>query len=351
VRKRKASSGIIAVSLFLIGFISVTGFFFEWKQRSTFHSLPLACRDSVEKIDNFLHSKSDPDCVLLGSSVFLVPAVYCEEHRQGHNLIAREADAELKKRFIRCDNAPELQRQLSARLHKSVSVLNLAVAGSNVSDYLAEVKALRVTGHKPKLIVCGLSVRDFVQSFFRMNAQDNPAATLLRDDVQTNATASILSDLRDVVLVNILREPRRLIASIQANLTNNAPVLYVPSTDEEMQKKLTQTVTDAPKHAAFVEGQIASYKELLRYCHDHSIPLLIAEVPKRGGWAGIVDHATESKIKSEIVAECKTYNIPYCNVGAGYNYSDFADDIHPNEKGGIKLFDKMAAAVVKRGFL
>lgn len=342
---------MIAVILFLIGFMTVTSFFFQWKQRSTFHSLPFACRDSVEKIDAFLHSKSDPDCVLLGSSVFLVPTVYCEEQRLGHNLIAREADAELKRRLIRCDKAPELQKQLSERLHKPVSVINLAVAGSNVSDYLAEVKALRASGHKPKLIVCGLSVRDFVQSFFRMNAQNNPAAKLLTEDVQTNVTASILSDLREVVLVNILSEPRRLTASLQAKLTNNAPVLYVPSTDEEMQRKLTQTVTDAPKHAAFVEGQIASYKELLRYCHDHSIPLVIAEVPKRGGWAGIVDQATESKIKSEIAAECKTYNIPYCNVEAGYNYSDFADDIHPNEKGGIKLFDKMAAAVVKRGFL
>jgi lysophospholipase L1-like esterase len=329
----------------------VTGCFYQWKQRSTFHSLPLACRDSVQKIDDFLRNKNDPDCLLLGSSVFLVPAVYCEEQRQGHSLVGREADAELKKRLIRCDSAPELQRQLSERLHRSVSVLNLAVAGSNVSDYLAEVKALQASGHKPKLIVCGLSVRDFVQSFFRMNAQNNPAAKLLSANAQKNIDEAMLSDLREGAVASVLREPRRLIASAQTYLTNNAPIKYVPGSDEEIKQKLEQTLTDAPKQAAFVEGQIESYRELLRYCHDHSIPLVIAEVPKRGGWAGIIDSETESRIKTEIAGDCKTYNIPYCNVGTGYEYSDFQDDIHPNEKGGIKLFDKMAAAVVRRGFL
>ncbi len=339
------------MATFAIALSLTVATFFQWKLRSTLHSLPLACRDSVEKIDKYLHSTNDPDCVMLGSSVFLVPAVYCEEKRAGHTLFAREADADLAKRLIRCDQAPELERQLKNRLHKPVSVLNLAVAGSNVSDYVAEIKAMHAAGHKPKLVVCGLGVRDFVQSFFRMDAQNNPAAKLLSDSGQKKLDEQMLSDLREAVLVNIFSEPRKLLSTIQAQLTNNAPVVYVPKTDEEVKAKLTQTLIDAPKHAAFVEGQIASYKELLRYCHEQSIPLLIAEVPKRGGWAGIVDDATRDRIKSEIVQECKSYNIPYCNVGNGYVASDFADDIHPNEKGGIKLFDKVAAAVVERGVL
>ena len=341
----------MATAIFCAVLVAAVALFFQWKQRSTLHSLPLACRDSVEKIDTFLNGKTDPDCLMLGSSVFLVPAVYCEEHRLGHTLVAREADADLAKRLIRCDEAPELARQLSERLHKPISVRNLAVAGSNVSDYLVEIKAMHKAGHKPQLVVCGLGVRDFVQSFFRMDPKNNPAAKLLNDDVRKNLDEQMLSDLRDSFVTKLFSQPRKVIGSVQARLTNNAPVMYVPKTDEEMAAKLIQSLTDAPKHAAFIEGQLTAYKELLQYCHDQSIPLLIAEVPKRGGWAGMVDDATVQRIKSTIVGECKTYNIPYCNVGTGFSYSDFADDIHPNEKGGVKLFDKVAAAVVERGFL
>lgn len=348
---RKASASLIATAIFAVVLATTVIMFFQWKQRSTLHSLPLACRDSVEKIDTYLHSKSDPDCVMLGSSVFLVPALYCEEHREGHTLVAREADADLAKRLIRYDRAPELERQLQNRLHKPVSVLNLAVAGSNVSDYLAEIKAMNESGHKPKLVVCGLGVRDFVQSFFRMDPNNNPAAKLLTARGQKNLDEQMLDDLREGVVVSLFSEPRKFLGKAQAQLTDNAPVKYVPKSDDEVKAKLMQTLTDAPKHPAFVEGQIASYKELLRYCHDQSIPLMIVEVPKRGGWAGVVDDATKNKIKSEITAECKAYSIPYCNVGDGYEYSDFADDIHPNEKGGIKLFDKVAAAIAKRGVL
>ncbi|MBI2810973.1 MAG: hypothetical protein HYX67_09115, partial [Candidatus Melainabacteria bacterium] len=180
----KTGASIVATAIFCIVFIATVALFYQWKRQSTLQSLPLACRDSVEKIDTFLRSASDPDCVLLGSSVFLVPAVYCEEHRLGHTLVAREADADLAKRLIRCDQAPELARQLSQRLHKPISVRNLAVAGSNVSDYLAEIKAMHKAGHKPKLVICGLGVRDFVQSFFRMNAKNNPAAKLIENNGQ-----------------------------------------------------------------------------------------------------------------------------------------------------------------------
>ncbi len=345
--RAKSGASIAAALIFCVVFIATVALFYQWKQRSTLQSLPLACRDSVEKIDTFLHSTSNPDCVLLGSSVFLVPSVYCEEHRLGHTLVAREADADLAKRLIRCDDAPELARQLSKRLHKPISVRNLAVAGSNVSDYLAEIKAMHKAGRKPRLVICGLGVRDFVQSFFRMDPKNNPAAKLIENNGQKKLDEQMLGDLREGCITSLFSEPRKVLGSVQAQLTNNAPVVYVPKTEEEMTTKLVQTLTDAPKRAAFIDGQLASYKELLRFCHDQSIPLLIMEVPKRGGWAGVVDDATVQKIKSTIVGECKTYNIPYRNVGTGFSYSDFADDIHPNEQGGAKLFDKMATAVIE----
>jgi hypothetical protein len=350
-KRLQISAGVAATAIFLTVLVATVGWFFQWKQSSRLNSLPLASRDSVEKIDKFLHSQSDPDFVLLGSSVFLVPAVYCEEARLNHSLKNREKDAALAKWLIRCDEAPELERQLSARLQKQVTVRNLAVAGSNVSDYLIETEALYNSGHKPKLIVCGLGVRDFVQSFFRMDASNNPASKLLKSSTKTKLDDQLVSDLREGCVTSLFSQPRKLLSVVQSDLTNNAPVMLLPKSDEEMLVKLTQTLTDAPKFPTFIEAQLSAYKELLRFCHDHSIPLMIIEVPKRTGWAGVIDDSMVRKIKSTIVGECKTYNIPYCNVGNGFSASDFSDDIHPNEKGGMKLFKKVAEAIVERGAL
>ncbi len=347
------SAAIASLIIFVAVLAATTGFFFRWKQSSTLNSMPLASRDCIEKIDTFLQTAADPDCLLLGSSVFLVPAVYCEEHRLGRSLKAREADFELTKKLLHYDSAPELERQLSVHLQKPVSVHSLAVAGSNVSDYLIEIEALQKAGRKPKLIVCGLGVRDFVQSFWHMDASNNPAYKLLKPGAQKapKLDDQMLNDLREECLTSIFRQPRLLIATTQASLTNNSPVLVLPKTDEQMAAKMMQTLNELPKHAAFIDGQISAYKELLRFCHAHSIPFMIVEVPKRTGWAGVIDDETVQKIETTIKAECKTQSIPYYNVGRGFSASDFVDDIHPNETGGIKLFDKMATAIVDAGAL
>jgi hypothetical protein len=347
------SPSFASLIIFVAVLGSTLGFFFRWKQSSTLNSMPMASRDCVQKIDTFLKAGADPDCLLLGSSAFLVPAVYCEEHRLGRSLKAREADFELNKKLLQYDSAPELERQLSARLQKPITVHSLAVAGSNVSDYLLEIEALQKVGRKPKLIVCGLGVRDFVQSFWHMEPSNNPAYKLLKPGAQKppNLDDHMLNDLREECLSSFFRQPRRLISSTQASLTNNSAVLVLPKTDEQKAAIMMQTLTELPQNAAFIEGQISAYKELLRFCQAHSMPLVIMEVPKRTGWAGVIDDATVQKIKTTIKSECQTYNIPYYNVGSGFSGSDFVDDLHPNETGGIKLFDKMATAIVEHGAL
>lgn len=122
------------------------------------------------------------------------------------------------------------------------------------------------------------------------------------------------------------------------------------STDEILERK-KQDDAESAKRAEFIEGQLDAYEALLSYCHQNSIPLMIAQVPTKASWTGATDDETLQKIESTIQSGCVTNRIPYFDLRRGFNDSDFDDQVHPSPAGGRKLFERLAVSVAQSGIM
>lgn len=347
---------VIFASILLIGFFC----FLEWRAHNPLNYLSASKRDVVEKVSLFINNtKSSPECLLIGSSVFLQPIVYGEQQRLGKNVIGGGADYSLRQKILHCDKAPDFEQALRTQLKSTIATKNLSLAAANVSDYLAEIRLLHERGFKPKVIVCGLGVRDFVFNYFQMNANNNPMSEL-----SANLTKKIpvpVSNLSGIISLLpafktesaefFWRQPHLFLSEAQAAITKKAPKLRLPLSIEEMLELKKQHEAESAKQADFIEGQLHDYEALLSYCRENSIPLIIAQVPTKASWAGATDDETLHKIESTIQSGCVTNRIPYFDLRRGFNDSDFDDQVHPSPAGGKKLFERLAASVAQSGMI
>ena len=118
---------------------------------------------------SFLKRKSAPDVVLMGSSLMMIPVSVLDADYLGANLDAVFHDHSvymeglLSKRLI-SRNLISKSLRPGVAVDQSVSCFNFAVPGGMVSDDYMIQRALFKKTNAPKLIVLGLTLRDFIES-------------------------------------------------------------------------------------------------------------------------------------------------------------------------------------------
>jgi hypothetical protein len=153
----------------------------------------------VSKLPEFINSLRNPDMLIVGSSLVLVPAVRCDD---AMNHIRTRYDGWYYRNRIQEYNRSEyLQKSLSRALGQSVEIANLGVVGSMMSDHYLIFKKAVAAGKTPKLVICAVAPRDFM---------DN-----CRAEVEQTPTYKVLAD---VTSINDILESQ----SGSGNATNNA---------------------------------------------------------------------------------------------------------------------------------
>lgn len=106
------------------------------------------------RTNSFLKAEQVPDVVLMGSSLMMIPMT-C-------------VDADFTRQTLDAVDHPQsmfLQHLLEQRLGKSgISCFNFALPGAMISDDYLIAKSLLTSGRKPKAIVLGLALRDFIDN-------------------------------------------------------------------------------------------------------------------------------------------------------------------------------------------
>jgi hypothetical protein len=137
------------------------------------------------RTNSYLTAEKTPDVVLMGSSLMMIPLTLVDADFSGQTLDA-----------VDHPQSVYLEQLLEKQLGRSgISCFNFALPGGMISDDYLIAKSLLTTGQKPKVIVLGLALRDFIDNGVGC-AADTPTYQFFRhflplDDVQDLAVNTL----------------------------------------------------------------------------------------------------------------------------------------------------------------
>jgi hypothetical protein len=150
--------------------------------------VPNSFRHTISKLSRYLDSNENSDILMLGSSLFLFPSARCDDQLQGKPVCY---DEWYMKKFVNdYDKSLYFEKLLNEAGFKS-SIKNLSISSSLMSDQAALFKTLIETGKRPKMIVCGMAPRDFLDATVR---QSITPTKLLLAEYQDNKNKSLAID-------------------------------------------------------------------------------------------------------------------------------------------------------------
>ncbi|PWT95036.1 MAG: hypothetical protein C5B53_12000 [Candidatus Melainabacteria bacterium] len=158
----------------VIGFLATIALFF-WL-------IPKACRPMevppalfaakpyILRAEKYLYSNSDPEIILMGSSLVLRPSY--ESDRQFEKLVVPQDEEEARSFKQRYTKAEHLRRLLLERVNGSFDVINIGIPACMSSDYYLILQKLKDFEKHPQVIVLAVAPRDFLD-----NKYPDPNAT------------------------------------------------------------------------------------------------------------------------------------------------------------------------------
>ncbi|CAN5636710.1 hypothetical protein BH10CYA1_BH10CYA1_45690 [soil metagenome] len=312
----------------------------------------------------FLDQKMPPDIVLLGSSQM--------------NAAARAGDAKLMNRAVDCVLHREVY-SLEAALEKAGlprnNVVNCSLDGAMASDYWMTARALLTNDHKPKIVILGVSPRDFIDNklvsasstepfrFFSRYVDSGKLSQLAYPDPLARATAQLEWTLNSL-------PTRTLHGSIESFLSSNQLRGDKPQTqevlgvvrDSQMMVKPGEYMEPAKTEGVWVDNsheyigryknssppcypiQISFFKEFLGMMRDQNVKVLVLGMPTLAQNRNLLSNQFWTSYRNQISSICRDYNASWLDISASadFNATDFIDTVHVNSKGGAKIFAIMA---------
>ena len=139
---------------------------------------PLDQNPLVAKLPKFFSSPENPDVLLLGSSHAVVPAVRTDDAMLGKE--ARDDTAYRRSYIASYTRAVYLERLLRRDFDSNLKLVNMGVVAGMMSDHYLVLRKALASGKHPKLVICVLAPRDFVDNLHG-RPQDTPVYQVLGD--------------------------------------------------------------------------------------------------------------------------------------------------------------------------
>ncbi|HEY9787498.1 MAG TPA: hypothetical protein V6D17_19070 [Candidatus Obscuribacterales bacterium] len=343
------------------------------------------------KVPEFFASKRSPDVLLLGSSLFMTPAVRCDDELMKRR--TRYDASYIRDHMGRYLDAKFFEQRLSEHLNCRLSVANLATAGGVMSDQLRIFKKCCAAGKKPRLLVCDISPREFLD-----NQQPDPARTpvyialadltsmldIFDPRLELNSVMESTlggtwnvfryrNDYRNVVInaaAWLTGYPSDLISALDPTRAFNkrdegrhavnwdgfisrmkpkdceTPPEYKPRVDASADIAHYKSMY-LPVKKKLMEVQFSYLEELLTLARKEKVQVLLVELPLPRRNLNLLPAGVASTIYHRAQELSTKYDADYLVASKADNYSesDFEDIAHLNAAGGRKLFRAIAAAV------
>jgi len=333
----------------------------------------------VSKLPEALSSPNRADVLILGSSLILVPAVRCDDEL--HSTRTRYDRWYTRNHISSYVKADYLQDRLADIIGKELTVSNLSVAASMVSDQYLILKKYLASGKRPGALVVSIAPRDFL---------DNQ-----RKEIEKTATYSILADftclgdllesrpspqeLGDFVLGTISSYYKDradyscFFQSLASYVSGHPATNYAAARGERVTnvqlslfgqgESLLDGGNPVYETVESVQTEIDHYKEmylpinmqcfnrqtdyldkLLSLAEKSDIPTLVIDMPLTEANLSILPETTKKEYQRMVRSVTARHECQLIVADRSRQYfdSDFEDCAHMNAKGGKKLFDQIA---------
>lgn len=322
----------------------------------------------------YVDQESTPDVVVLGSSQI--------------NTAVLATDAHEEQKVIDSLTHREIT-SLARRLNNTVGggnlkAFNAAIAGSVASDYYMVAKALFDGYAKPKLVIIGVSPRDFIDNqlpvasatepfrFFSQFVDTGKLTELAYPDPVTrvNAQLGMTFDklpLRQVhsMVDTFLRGQKKEVAEHSKNallaavsnaaqvvkpgewmIPANMPPIYVDNSYEYLKRYKDPNPPTYPIQLAF-------FDELLSWLNKENVKVLVVGMPTRPENRNLLPPIFWSNYRATLQGLCESNSAYFVDISGcnDFEKSDFVDTVHMNASGGAKLLDVFAEGIAKRNDL
>ncbi|MBX9688968.1 MAG: DUF1574 domain-containing protein [Candidatus Obscuribacterales bacterium] len=314
----------------------------------------------VTKLASFLPSSEEPDIVVLGSSLVLVPAVRCDDKLAGK---APCFDRWYYDRYIpEYTRSSYLEEQIRKQDGLNLSVKNLGVASSIMSDQFGILKMMIAEKKCPKLIVLGLAPRDFLD-----NTQQKHLETPTRQFMREYNEDSVLPDkfsLKELQksserirhhldkVIALLRNTGIKIAcnfsGHNAAVELNSASAYVGDRPNKLKDLETYKKLYNPPNFTMLSTQTKYLERFLAESKKNGIEVLVVNMPLTRENTDSLDPAALTAYIDTLKSVSARYGASFLNIGSSsknYDLSDFEDCCHLNTKGGLKFYGDLIACL------
>lgn len=295
---------------------------------------------------------------MLGSSLFLFPSARCDDQMQGKPLCY---DVWYMKQFVNdYDKSLYFQKLLNEAGFNS-SIKNLSISSSLMSDQSALFETLMESGKRPKMIVCGLAPRDFLDATVR---QSITPTRLLLTEYHANKNHNFAFDFSidglDSVKTRIAHHIEKSLGRFRTMTTSwvNA-IANRPETDQLVRMSTAPRPNGLKDLATYkriyglsskevLDTQAKHMRKLLLCAKQHGVKVVLINMPLTVENTSLLDAELYNSYVSTIRDAATENNMVFLDIGSNSTFdtkTDFEDSCHMSTQGGKKLFKTVVNAI------
>lgn len=313
----------------------------------------------VTKLAAFLPSQEQPDVVMLGSSLLLVPAVRCDDKMAGKPPCF---DRWYYDRYIpEYTQALYLEKHLADEAGLHLKIKNLGVASSIMSDQCGIFKLMLAEGKHPRMVILGIAPRDFLDNT-QQKHMETPTALFMREYNES----SLLPDefTPDALLATtgkIEHRFKKVFAGIKTACTNLACEVskhpgqaelnsqtYSGDRPNELKDIETYRKLYNPPNFRMLAQQTEYLRLLLSDARAHGISVLVINMPLTRENTDSLDQRALEAYRKALASTTQQCGAGFLDIGSSspeFSTADFEDCCHLNTSGGEKLYSQLVSYI------
>ncbi len=337
----------------------------------------------VAKLKEFLDSSRNPDVIVVGSSLALVPAVRLDD--KFHGVPTRYDHWYGRNHVLEYDKADYLAHLLGEKAGRTIDVANLGVVASLMSDHYLVIDKALSAGKRPKLIICMVAPRDFMDNL-RHEIDKTPVYSILADfrsirDLLANnpkperifefvvsngwSFYRIKSDVKTIVTTwachGLDRQASLFLANKFAGQKANPNDVYMAGPITGVLDKVKpvyeagpNTLVDLeryknvylPVNKKMIAEQVPYLERMLKRAGEEHVAVVLVDSPLTKENLALLPAVEVADYKQRLKDMSARYGALLVESPDEYSLADFEDSCHMNAQGGGKFYDVLVKAIV-----